>query len=78
MLYVNDILKTEVAQVNIIRFSVGDTLVMKKKHPCSSDTFTVLRAGSDVRIVCDGCKRELTLERTAVEKMIKSVVQKNN
>ena len=64
--------------MNIIKFSPGDTLVMKKKHPCSSGTFTVLRAGSDVRIACDGCKRELTLEREAVEKMIKSVIPRNN
>ena len=64
--------------MNIIRFSAGDTLVMKKKHPCSSDTFTVLRAGSDVRIVCDGCKRELRLNREAAEKMIKTVITKNN
>lgn len=64
--------------MNIIRFSAGDTLIMKKKHPCSSDTFTVLRAGSDVRIVCDGCKRELALNREAAEKMIKTVITKNN
>lgn len=62
--------------MRIIKFSVGDTLVMKKKHPCSSDTFTVLRVGSDVRIVCTGCGRDLTLEREAAERMIKRVIPK--
>lgn len=60
--------------MQIIRFSVGDRLVMKKKHPCGSESFTVLRVGSDVRIVCDGCKRDLTLERQTLEKSIKRVI----
>lgn len=58
----------------IIHFSVGDTLILKKKHPCSSDTFRVTRCGSDVRIVCKGCGRDLMLPREKVEKMIKRVV----
>ena len=60
-----------------IKFSIGDTLVMKKKHPCSSDTFLVARIGSDVRIVCSGCGRELTFPRESVEKMIKKVLPKS-
>ena len=59
---------------SIIRFEVKDKLCLKKKHPCGSDTFTVARRGSDVRIVCDGCGRDLTLEREALEKMIKKVI----
>ncbi len=58
----------------IIKFSVGDKIIMKKKHPCSSDVFTVARIGSDVRIICDGCSRDLTLPRESLEKMIKKVV----
>ncbi len=60
--------------MQIIRFCVGDRLLMKKKHPCGSETFTVLRVGSDVRIICDGCKRDLTLGRESLEKMIKKVI----
>lgn len=65
---------------NIIRFETKDKLCLKKKHPCGSDTFTVVRAGSDVRIVCDGCGRDLTLARESLEKMIKKVIvtQQNN
>ena len=49
-------------------FSVGDKLQLKKKHPCSADVFNVVRCGSDVRIVCTGCGRDLTLGREALEK----------
>ena len=57
-----------------IRFAVGDTVRLKKKHPCSSDTFKVLRVGSDVRIVCTQCSRDVTLERQKLEKMTKAVI----
>ena len=58
----------------MIRFDVRDRIVLKKKHPCGSDTFTVMRGGTDVRIVCEGCARDLTLEREKLEKMIKKVL----
>jgi hypothetical protein len=62
--------------MNIIKFSRDDILTLKKKHPCWSDTFTVLRVGSDIRIVCCGCGRDLTLPRTTLEKSIKRVTPK--
>ncbi len=58
----------------IISFKVGDRLLMKKKHPCSADTFKVTRLGSDVKIVCEGCGRDLLLPREKLEKMIKKVI----
>ena len=58
----------------IMKFTAGDTLIMKKKHPCSSEKFTVARVGSDIRIVCSGCGRDLTLERESLEKMVKKIL----
>ena len=57
-----------------VKFSAGDTVIMKKKHPCSSFEFKILRGGTDVKIVCLGCQRNLTVERAAFEKMIKKIV----
>ena len=57
----------------MIYINVGDTLVLKKKHPCGSSSFRVLRTGSDVRIICQGCGRDMTIERVKIEKMIKKV-----
>ncbi len=59
-------------------FYEGDKLFLKKKHPCGSLTFTVMRTGSDVRIICDGCRRDLTLPRVKLEKMIKEVISSND
>ena len=64
--------------MSIIHFSVGDILLLKKKHPCSSDTFRVLRGGTDIRIVCTNCKRDLTIPREKLEKSIKKVISDLN
>ncbi len=57
-----------------VLFNVGDVLLMKKKHPCGSDSFKVMRGGTDVRVVCQGCGRDISVERTSLEKMIKRVL----
>ena len=36
--------------------------------------FEVLRVGSDVRIVCLGCGRDVTVPRLKLEKSIKKIV----
>ena len=64
--------------MNIPKFNKGDTLVMKKKHPCGSVLFEVLRVGSDIRIVCKGCGHDMTLPREKLEKNIKKVEAKNS
>lgn len=56
---------------------VGDILLMKKKHPCGSDKFSVQRIGADFRIRCVGCGREVMLERVKVEKNIRKIIRED-
>ena len=60
--------------VQIIRMRVGDTLELKKPHPCGEKRFRVMRVGSEVRVVCETCKRDMTLDRIKLEKAIKRIV----
>lgn len=60
--------------MNIVRLAVGDIVELKKKHPCGSSDFRILRVGSDIRSVCTGCGRDLTIERVKFEKSIKKIV----
>ncbi len=53
---------------------LGDVLQMKKKHPCGSDQWQVLRVGMDFRLKCLGCGREVLLPRSKAEKNIKKVI----
>ena len=57
----------------IPKICVGDVLEMKKPHPCGEKHYTVLRVGSDVRIVCRGCGRDITMPREKLEKCIKKI-----
>ena len=61
------------SQMNIPKIMVGDVLELKKKHPCGSARFTVLRIGSDIRIVCEGCGRDMVLPREKLEHAIRRI-----
>lgn len=58
---------------NIIKISVGDTLELKKTHPCGGKLFEVMRTGSDVRVICKSCGRDMTLPREKLERAIKKI-----
>lgn len=57
--------------------SKGDTLVMKKKHPCGSCEMEVLRSGMDFKLRCKGCGREFMIPRSKAEKNVRSVVKES-
>lgn len=51
-------------------FEIGQIIRLKKKHPCGSDTWEVLRIGADFRLKCCGCGHQIMIPRTTVEKSI--------
>ncbi|MBR1384766.1 MAG: DUF951 domain-containing protein [Ruminococcus sp.] len=53
----------------------GDTLIMKKQHPCGENKMLVLRTGMDFKLRCAGCGREFMIPRSKAEKSIKTVVK---
>ena len=59
--------------MEIIKINTGDTLIMKKNHPCGSNRMKVMRTGSDIRIICEGCGRDMSVARVKLEKNIKAV-----
>ncbi len=51
-------------------FEIGQLIKLKKKHPCGSDTWEVMRVGADFRLKCSGCGHQIMIPRTTVEKSI--------
>ena len=49
-------------------YEVGDVVKMKKKHPCGSFDWEILRVGADFRLKCVGCGHQIMLPRNKVEK----------
>lgn len=60
--------------MKIIKYKIGDTVELKKPHPCGSKTFKVLRVGSEMRVVCLGCSRDMNIDRLKLEKATKNVI----
>lgn len=56
---------------------VGDTIIMKKSHPCGCDTFVVTRIGMDFKIKCTKCEHEIMAPRKKIEKNIKKIIKPN-
>lgn len=51
-----------------IKYEVGDKIRMKKKHPCGSFEWEILRVGADFRLKCCGCGHQIMISRKIVEK----------
>ncbi len=54
-----------------ITYELGDIVRLKKKHPCGSFTWEILRTGMDFRLKCQGCGHLILIPRTKFEKMVK-------
>ncbi len=60
----------------ILKISVGDSFEMKKPHPCGGKIFNVMRVGSDIRVICRKCGRDMTLDRIKFEKSVKKRMER--
>lgn len=54
-----------------VEFEIGQIIKMKKKHPCGSDQWEIMRVGADFRLKCMGCGHQIMLKRTMVEKNVR-------
>jgi len=54
----------------------GDVVCMRKRHPCGSYDWRVVRVGADIGVRCEGCGRLVLLERRQFERRVKRVVSK--
>ena len=57
-------------------YEVGDIVKMKKKHPCGSFEWEILRGGADFRLKCLGCGHQIMIARKLVEKHTKELRKK--
>ncbi len=60
----------------IMEIKLGDTVRLKKKHPCGSDQWQVVRVGADIGIKCLGCRRRVLLERPVFERRVKAFISR--
>ncbi len=54
--------------------NLGDIVRLKKKHPCGSNEWQVVRLGADIGIKCVGCNRRVLLERNVFIRRLQEFV----
>jgi len=59
-----------------MEISLGDVVRLKKKHPCGSYEWQVVRLGADIGIKCRGCQRKVLLERRDFERRVKGFISR--
>lgn len=57
-------------------YAVGDIVRLKKKHPCGASEWEILRIGTDFRLKCTGCGRQVMIARRLVEKNTREIQKK--
>ncbi len=60
----------------VMEIKLGDVVRLKKKHPCGSDEWQVVRVGADIGIKCLKCQRRVLLERSVFERRVKTFVSR--
>ena len=58
-----------------ITYALGGIVRLKKKHPCGSFDWEILRTVMDFRLKCQGCGHLILIPRTKFEKMVKGKVE---
>jgi hypothetical protein len=60
--------------VMYVEINLGDIVRLRKKHPCGSYDWKVVRLGTDVGLVCLGCGRKILLPRSTFNKRLKTII----
>ena len=61
-----------------VEIHLGDIVQLRKKHPCGSFEWKVVRVGADIGLVCQGCQRRVLLPRGTFNKRLKKIIQQAN
>lgn len=57
-----------------VEIHLGDIVRLRKKHPCGSFEWEVVRLGADIGLVCLGCRRRILLPRGEFNKQLKTII----
>jgi hypothetical protein len=64
--------------MNIVKFKINDIVELKKPHPCGSKEFKIIRIGSEMRVICCGCGRDMNIDRIKLEKATKRILSSDS
>ena len=59
----------------VLEIRMGDTVRLKKAHPCGGFEWEVVRLGADIGLRCLRCERRTLMARSALEKRAREVAK---
>ena len=57
-------------QSRVVEFRLGDTLRLRRAHPCGGQEWLVDRLGADIGLRCRTCGRHVLIERRTLERRL--------
>ena len=60
----------------VLDVRVGDVVRMRRKHPCGSVDWDVVRVGADIGIVCRGCQRRVLMRRDVLRRRVRAFLER--
>ena len=57
----------------VLKLQLGDTVRLKKAHPCGKYWWSVVRLGADIGLVCSGCGRRTLIERSQLGRRLREL-----
>jgi hypothetical protein len=60
----------------VVEFKIGDVLRLKKKHPCGSDEWQVVRLGADIGLKCMKCQHYVLIDRVVLERRVRAFISR--
>jgi len=59
----------------VLDLHLGNTVRLKKPHPCGGFEWEVVRLGADIGLRCLQCDRRTLIARSALERRVRAVVE---
>ncbi len=60
----------------VMEIKLHDVVRLKKKHPCGSYEWRVVRLGADIGIECLKCGHHVLLKRSVFERRVKAFISR--
>jgi len=57
----------------VLKFRLGDSVYLKKRHPCGEFRWKVMRLGDEIGLECFGCGRMNSFSRIQLKSRVKGM-----
>ena len=60
----------------VLDLRVGDRVALRRRHPCGSTEWDVVRVGADIGLSCRGCQRRILMDRPTLRRRLKAMIDR--